>query len=267
MADEINVPSLVLVLVVSGFLIRHFFFRGSPQANGARGAAEAGTRGTAGGQSRDQRRAEALDRRTEAAVEHIQQIFPHADRRDIWWDLRRNGINVAATTERILAGRLDTVSWSGSARLWGYSRGRKLTVAQPPITFQPPMPAARPNTGASAGASGSAAGASAGAAASSSTTTRPSQPSLIQRYNLESKIAEASTTDAASSSSVSPSSSATGSHVTNFKTKNWSSNRDERQTLLQKRRDNMIIEARRKMEAKLAAEKEAAAASGNAKSA
>ncbi|CAK7244106.1 MAG: hypothetical protein STHCBS139747_005640 [Sporothrix thermara] len=245
MADEINVPSLVLVLVVSGFLIRHFFFRGSPQANGARGAAEAGTRGTAGGQSRDQRRAEALDRRTEAAVEHIQQIFPHADRRDIWWDLRRNGINVAATTERILAGRLDT----------------------PPITFQPPMPAARPNTGASAGASGSAAGASAGAAASSSTTTRPSQPSLIQRYNLESKIAEASTTDAASSSSVSPSSSATGSHVTNFKTKNWSSNRDERQTLLQKRRDNMIIEARRKMEAKLAAEKEAAAASGNAKSA
>ncbi|CAK7227858.1 hypothetical protein SBRCBS47491_006711 [Sporothrix bragantina] len=233
MADEINVPSLVLVLVVSGFLIRHFFFRGSPQTN----ASETGTRGAAG-QSRDQRRAEALDRRTEAAVEHIQQIFPYADRRDIWWDLRRNGINVAATTERILAGRLDT----------------------PPITFQPPQPAARPNSGASTGASGSASGTSAGAAASSATTTRPGQPSLIQRYNLEKKIAETPQADTASSSSVSSPSAGTSA-----KTKNWSSNRDERQTLLQKRRDDMILAARRKMEAKIAAEKEAAA-SGSTKS-
>ncbi|CAK7221035.1 hypothetical protein SCUCBS95973_004359 [Sporothrix curviconia] len=245
MADEINVPSLVLVLVVSGFLIRHFFFRGSPQANGEHGTSAASARG-AGGQSRDQRRAEALDRRTEAAVEHIQQIFPYADRREVWWDLRRNGINVAATTERILAGRLDT----------------------PPITFQPPMPPARPNAGASAGASGSASGAAAGAAASSTTTTRPGQPSLIQRYHLENKLAETPKADTASSSSVSSASSpsAAASILTNTKAKNWSSNRDERQTLLQKRRDDMIIEARRKMEAKIAAEKEAAA-SGNAKSA
>lgn len=111
--DEINVPSLVLILVVSGFIIRHFFFRGSPPSSGARGSSEAGARGTAagaGGQSRDQRRAEAQDRRIEAAVEHIQQIFPYADRREVWWDLRRNGVNVANTTERILSGRLDTVS-------------------------------------------------------------------------------------------------------------------------------------------------------------
>lgn len=39
--------------------------------------------------------------------------------------------------------------------------------------------------------------------------------------------------------------------------KAWSSNRDERQSLLQKRRDQMILEARRKMEAKIKAEKEA----------
>lgn len=117
--DEINVPSLVLILVVSGFIIRHFFFRGSSPSSGARGSSEAGARGTAagaggaaggGGQTRDQRRAEAQDRRIEAAVEHIQQIFPYADRREIWWDLRRNGVNVANTTERILSGRLDTVS-------------------------------------------------------------------------------------------------------------------------------------------------------------
>ncbi len=111
--DEINVPSLVLILVVSGFLIRHIFFRNtssSSSATGDRGSFEAGAAGQHG-QSRDQRRAEALDRRTEAAVEHVQQIFPYADRREVWWDLRRNGLNVAATTERILAGRLETVRY------------------------------------------------------------------------------------------------------------------------------------------------------------
>jgi coupling of ubiquitin conjugation to ER degradation protein 1 len=39
------------------------------------------------------------------------------------------------------------------------------------------------------------------------------------------------------------------------KAKAWSSNRDERQALLQRRRDEMILAARRKMEAKIAAEK------------
>ncbi|KIH90177.1 coupling of ubiquitin conjugation to ER degradation protein 1 [Sporothrix brasiliensis 5110] len=223
--DEINVPSLVLILVVSGFIIRHFFFRGSPPANGARGSSEAGARGAAAagsqqGQSRDQRRAEALDRRTEAAVEQIQQIFPYADRREVWWDLRRNGVNVAATTERILAGRLDS----------------------PPVTFQPPTQQPRPSTNGSRTGSAAAAGAAGTPAASKS-----GQPSLIQRYNLESKVAELSGgADAESSEKPSPS---------GGKSKNWSTNRDERQTLLKKRRDDMILEARRKMEAKIAAEK------------
>ena len=39
------------------------------------------------------------------------------------------------------------------------------------------------------------------------------------------------------------------------KSKGWSSNRDERQASLQRRRDEMIIAARKKMQAKLAAEK------------
>lgn len=38
----------------------------------------------------------------------------------------------------------------------------------------------------------------------------------------------------------------------------WSSSKEERQSLLQRRRDAMILEARRKLEAKLAAEKEKA---------
>lgn len=41
------------------------------------------------------------------------------------------------------------------------------------------------------------------------------------------------------------------------KGKGWSSNRDERQSALQRRRDEMILAARRKMEAKIAAEKAA----------
>ncbi|CAK7266773.1 hypothetical protein SEPCBS119000_002201 [Sporothrix epigloea] len=229
MADEINVPSLVLVLVVSGFLIRHFFFRASPQSSGERGVSENGARG-ASGLTRAQRRAEALDRRIEAAVEHIQQIFPYADRREVWWDLRLNGINVAATTERIISGGLDA----------------------PPITFQPPMPPSPPSQVVNSGTA-------AGAASSSSTATRPSQPSLIQRYNLESRVAE--THQAETASSVS--SSAAGA---NNKARSWSTSKDERHSLLQKRRDDMILEARRKMEAKIAAEQEAAAL-GKAKSA
>jgi coupling of ubiquitin conjugation to ER degradation protein 1 len=41
--------------------------------------------------------------------------------------------------------------------------------------------------------------------------------------------------------------------------KAWSSSKEERQSLLQKRRDAMILEARRKMEAKLKAEKDGSA--------
>ncbi len=44
------------------------------------------------------------------------------------------------------------------------------------------------------------------------------------------------------------------------KDKGWSSNKDERHALLQKRRDDMILAARRKMEAKIAAEKAAGGA-------
>lgn len=39
------------------------------------------------------------------------------------------------------------------------------------------------------------------------------------------------------------------------KGKGWSSNRDERQASLQRRREEMILAARKKMEAKIAAEK------------
>ncbi|KAM5348107.1 hypothetical protein ACJ41O_007931 [Fusarium nematophilum] len=92
----------------------------------------------------------------------------------------------------------------------------------PPITFQPPPPPGHP------AGSGSA-------ATAIRQPEKPAQPDLITRYNLRSKL----------------DTSASGEDA---KSKGWSSNRDERQASLQRRRDEMILAARRKMEAKIAAE-------------
>lgn len=44
-------------------------------------------------------------------VDQLQQMFPQLNRRDIQWDLQRNGGSVQATTERVLGGRgLERVS-------------------------------------------------------------------------------------------------------------------------------------------------------------
>lgn len=45
-------------------------------------------------------------------VEQIAAMFPQVSRRDIMWDLQRNGGSVAATSERILSGNLETVGFS-----------------------------------------------------------------------------------------------------------------------------------------------------------
>lgn len=95
MADEqVSFTSLVLIVVLGGLVIRYLFFP-SPAA---------------GSEAHRGRDAAASLRAREAAVERIQQMFPQLDRRTILWELQRNGGNMAATTERILAGRIDTVS-------------------------------------------------------------------------------------------------------------------------------------------------------------
>lgn len=78
---------------------------------------------------------------------------------------------------------------------------------------------------------------------------KPLQPNLITRYNLKAKIAEEATRREGSES--------TEEDVTPGRPKQgqaWSSNKAERQALLQRRREEMILAARRKMEAKVAAE-------------
>jgi coupling of ubiquitin conjugation to ER degradation protein 1 len=184
--DQISLPYLLAILVVSGLVIRYMFFAGPSPPRPARSP-------------------EAFLRSREIAVDRIQQMFPQADRRSILWDLQRNGGNIQTTTERILSGRLDT----------------------PPVTFQPPPPPGQAATSSSA--------------ATAPRPEKPAQPDLITRYNLKNKLDAVSQEDQ------------------DAKGKGWSSNKDERQASLQRRRDEMILAARRKMEAKLAAEKAAQA--------
>jgi len=96
--------------------------------------------------------------------------------------------------------------------------GRGLEV--PPQSFQPPVPVPSSAPGVPAPA-------------------KPLQPDLITRYNLASKL------DAPEPEEAKPQPQ-TGAA--------WSANKGERQALLQRRREEMILAARRKMEAKVAAE-------------
>ncbi|KAK5660227.1 hypothetical protein OQA88_12761 [Cercophora sp. LCS_1] len=204
--EQVNVPSLLVILLLSGLIVRYLFFT-SPA-----GSARPGASGSAAGSRPN---GEAALRAREAAAERIQQMFPQVDRRTVLWDLQRTGGNVAATTERILAGRLET----------------------PPVTFQPPPPPRGANGGSNNGVGGQ----------QRKEAEKPAQPDLITRYKLQEKLKQSS------EGSESEGSVASGTG----KAKAWSSNKEERQALLQSRRDKMILEARRKMEAKLAAEKAA----------
>ncbi|KAL7627555.1 hypothetical protein AAE478_001748 [Parahypoxylon ruwenzoriense] len=211
MADEqVSLTSLILIIVLGGLIIRYLFF--SPSTPPPR-------------QPRD---AQAASRAREVAVERIQQMFPQVDRRTILWDLHRNGGNIAVTTERILSGRIETVSIPSRAGT-GASHGPPMdpmdAEADPPVTFQPPPPPASPRPSSTTQTPASKA------------PSKPAEPDLITRYRLQDKVATTSESEPAS------------------KSKAWSSNRDERQAALQRRRDDMILAARRKMEAKMAAEK------------
>jgi hypothetical protein len=104
--EQINVPSLLVILALSGLVVRYLFFS-TPASSRAQQQAS---------------RESSTARNREAAVAQLQQMFPQVDRRTLLWDLQRTGGNMAATTERVLAGRLETVStsltWSIMAQDW-----------------------------------------------------------------------------------------------------------------------------------------------------
>ncbi|KAL8769773.1 MAG: hypothetical protein Q9209_004389 [Squamulea sp. 1 TL-2023] len=178
--QTLNLPSLFFVLILVGLSIRYLFFSSSTNA-------------------RPPQQGRGAD---PAHVDQIQQMFPQLNRRDIQWDLQRNGGSVQATTERVLGGR---------------------GLERPPPSFQPIEPAS-----------------------SSTAPSRPapspptsSHPDLITRYNLASKLSATSQFEdpMTEEERSSPKS-------------GWSQSKAERQALLQKRREDMVLAARRKMEAR-----------------
>ncbi|EOA83964.1 hypothetical protein ACJQWK_00664 [Exserohilum turcicum] len=176
--QSINVPQVLVFIVVTFLAVRWYFSKPAAAAPGTRAAANRTT-----------------PRLNLAQIDQVAEMLPQFSRRDIAWDLQRNGGNVAATTERALSGRgLD---------------------AAPP-SFQIPGPRASPAP-----------------VRPAATPARPSHPDLITRYNLSAKISEASQP----------------AQEEQPKSKAWSTDKTERQANLQRRREEMILAARRKLEA------------------
>ena len=95
--------------------------------------------------------------------------------------------------------------------------------AQPPPSFQPQLPPLSVPSPAAAAA-----------------PPTPQQPDLITRYNLASKVSSREASNGSSPADEGAPASASS----------WSDNKGERQELLKKRREEMILRARRKMEEK-----------------
>jgi coupling of ubiquitin conjugation to ER degradation protein 1 len=93
MAEQtLNIPQLLVFIIVSVLAIRWYLAK--PAAAGTRPAG-----------------AHRAVRINPAHIDQISSMFPQLNRREIAWDLQRNGGNVAATTERVLNGRgLEAVS-------------------------------------------------------------------------------------------------------------------------------------------------------------
>lgn len=96
MAEQsINVPQVLVFIVVTFLAVRWYFSKPTTAAPGTRAAAN-----------------RATPRINLAQIDQVAEMLPQLSRRDIAWDLQRNGGNVAATTERALSGRgLDTVGF------------------------------------------------------------------------------------------------------------------------------------------------------------
>ncbi len=186
MADNqtsINIPQIIAVAIVGFFAIRWFL---SKPTTGSPGTSASSSRG---GRAVDVNK-----------VNQVSSMFPQLDRRAIAWDLQRNGASVAATTERVLAGR---------------------ALDHPPPSFQPNLPTATE--------------------ASSSTNagkrTTSGQPDLITRYNLQGRIGGKGKE-------------AMPSEEQEQKRNAWSADKAARAENLRKRREEMVLAARRKLEAK-----------------
>ncbi len=99
---SLNIPQLVAFLLISALAVRWLFFSSSSSSRNNASPTSSSSSSTI-----TQSRGRRIDERH---VEQVQAIFPQYGRREILWDLMRNGGSVQATTERILGGRgLDNV--------------------------------------------------------------------------------------------------------------------------------------------------------------
>ena len=173
----ISIPSIIFVSFLAFFLYRYF------------------TRPSSSTTSPTSR-----NRFTAQQVEQVTAMFPQLPRRDIMWDLHRNGGSVPATTERLLAGR---------------------TLDRAPANWDPGM--VFPSTSSSGSSSG----------ATRQGQKKKEELDLITRYNLQSKIKgkQKAEPELAASSG-------------------WSASKEDRAASLKRRREEMILEARRKMQEK-----------------
>jgi len=183
---SINIPQIIAVALVGFFAIRWFLNKpastSSPPSASSRGANQVDV----------------------SKVDQVSAMFPQLDRRTVAWDLHRNGGSVAATTERVLAGR---------------------GLDNPPPSFQPTLP--------SPAASSTASGRDSVGAGGKRAAT--GQPDLITRYGLQTRISGKGKEPVLSEEQ---------------QRNQWSSDKMVRAEGLKKRREEMILAARRKMEAK-----------------
>lgn len=193
--QSINIPQVLVFLVVIFLASRWYLSKPSSTHAGVAPARSA-------------------PRINPAQVDQIATMFPQLSRRDIAWDLQRNGGNASATTERVLSGRgLDTVS--STTDLLGMDTSLTIMQQAPPsFNIPTPTPAARMRV------------------TPARPAAKPAQPDLITRYNLSEKLAQNEEPEKEEAPK-----------------KVWSADRNERQMNLQRRREEMILAARRKLEA------------------
>jgi coupling of ubiquitin conjugation to ER degradation protein 1 len=102
MADEqVSATTLIILAVLTGLIVRYVFFSQPATTTTGAGAFQRAV---------SPAQAAHAARIRELTAERVIQMFPHMDRRTALWELQRTGGNLAATTERILAGRMETVS-------------------------------------------------------------------------------------------------------------------------------------------------------------
>ncbi|KAF8429530.1 hypothetical protein EV426DRAFT_713451 [Tirmania nivea] len=215
-------PGIGIPQLAACLLIGYLFFR---WYNSSPPPTSSGTGSTTSTTAAHRRPPPAQDfARLQQRAEIVHGMFPQISMSSIKWELQKNGGSVEITTEKILA--------------QGY-------LPEPPAPVN--QAGSAPRSRAPTPAGGAVAGAVAGAVGSSSSTPKP-YTDLITRYNLADKLAASSSDDEVTAQG-------------RGKASSWSQDKQERQALLQKRRDDMVLKARRKLEEKVEKEEKEKASS------